>query len=97
MPKPPLGDRIRAKLDELEVDHRVDDLVTKTEQAVAQGVARAGELAHEHRDEIDTALGRAADAVDRRMDGRHGARLGRLRDKLEQGVDRIAERRPDGE
>ena len=96
MPKPPLGDRIRAKLDELDVDRRVDELAAKTEQAVSQGMVKAGELAHEHRDEIDTALGRAADAVDRRTDGKHSARVGKLKGRLEQGVERIAERRPDG-
>jgi hypothetical protein len=96
MPKPPFTDRIRAKLDELEVERRLGDVVGQAEHVVAQGVARAGELAHEHRDDIGSRLERAADAVDRHTDGRHADRITQVRSTLARGVDKLAEHRPDG-
>ncbi len=96
MPTPPIGNRIRARLDELDVERRIGELAAHAEEAVAQGMKKAGELAHEHRDDIDRVLDRAAGAVDRRTDGKHATGLGKLRAQLDRGVDRLAERRPEG-
>jgi RNA-splicing ligase RtcB len=97
MSKPPISETIRAKLEEYEVERRIDELAQQTEQLVEQGRARAGALAREHRDDIARFLDKAADAVDRRTDGRHASRIGQVRLQLERGVDRLADQDPDGE
>ena len=51
--KPPLTETIRAKLDEYEVERHLGELASTLEDTVRQGVARVGELAHEHRDDIE--------------------------------------------
>ena len=91
--KPPLADTIRAKLDEYEVDRHLNDLASSVEQAVRQGVTKAGELAHEHKGDIDRLLDKAASAVDRRTDGKHADRISQVRGSLERGVEKIADQR----
>jgi RNA-splicing ligase RtcB len=91
--KPPLADTIRAKLEEYEVDRHLNDLATTLEGAVRQGVARAGELAHEHKGDIDRLLDKAASAVDRHTDGKHAERISQVRGTLDRGVERIADQR----
>ena len=59
--KPPIGETIRAKLEEYEVERHLNDLATTIEGAVRHGMARAGELAHEHKGDIDRLLDKAAE------------------------------------
>jgi hypothetical protein len=92
--KPPLAETIRAKMEEYEVDRHLNDLATTLEGAVRHGVARAGELAHEHKGDIERLLDKAAGAVDRRTDGKHAERISQVRGSLERGVEKIADHRP---
>jgi RNA-splicing ligase RtcB len=91
--KPPLADTIRAKMEEYEVDRHLNDLATTLEGAVRHGVAKAGELAHEHKGDIERLLDKAAGAVDRRTDGKHAERINQVRGSLERGVEKIADQR----
>lgn len=93
MPKS-FTESLKAKLDELDVDRRVNELVAQAEDVVVRGVTRAGELTHEHRDQIDGLLDRAGSAVDRRTDGKYADRIGRVRSQVDRGVERLAEQRP---
>jgi RNA-splicing ligase RtcB len=91
--KPPLADTIRAKMEEYDVDRHLNDLASTLESAVRQGVAKAGELAHEHKGDIDRLLDKAAGAVDRHTDGKHADRISQVRGSLDRGVEKIAEQR----
>ena len=68
MSKPPISETIKAKLEQYDVERRVSALAAQAEELLEQGRARAGDLAREHRDDIDRVLDRAADAVSRRTD-----------------------------
>jgi hypothetical protein len=83
-PRPPFRGRLRARLEELDVEGHVEELV-----------ARAGELTHQHREQIDGMLDRASGRLDLRTDGRFADRISRARTSLDRGVDRIEERRPE--
>jgi hypothetical protein len=95
MSKPPLTDRIKARLEELGVEERVEEIVAQAEEAVSRGVARAGELAREHREQIDGLLDRASGRLDLRTDGRYADKISRARLSLDRGVERLAEKRPE--
>ena len=95
--RPAFADSLRAKLEELDVERHLGELAGTVEHAVRQGVAKAGELAHEHKGDIERLLDRAAGAVDRRTDGRHAGTIHQVRGSIERGVDRIAEHRPDSD
>lgn len=92
----PLGERIRAKLDEYEVERHLNELATTVEHAVRQGMTRAGEIVHDHQDDIDGWLDKAASVVDRRTEGRHAEKISQVRGSLERGVERIADQRHGG-
>ena len=96
MSKPPISETIKAKLEQYEVERHVTEFAAQAEQLLEQGKARAGELAREHRDDLDRLIDRAAHAVDRRTDGRHAARIGQVRLQIERGVERLAEPDQDG-
>ncbi|HEX3224263.1 MAG TPA: antitoxin [Nocardioides sp.] len=93
--KPPIADTIRAKLDEYEVDRRLNELAQQVETVVREGVAKVGELAHEHRDDLKGFIDKAADALDRRTEGKHAERISQVRGQLERGVEKLADQRPD--
>jgi hypothetical protein len=95
MSRPPFGDRIKARLEELDVEGHVEEIVGQAGEAVSRGVARAGELAHQHREQIDGVLDRASGRLDLRTDGRFADRISRARTSLDRGVDRIEQRRPE--
>jgi hypothetical protein len=94
--RPPLADQIRAKMDEYEVDRHLGELAATLESAVRTGIAKAGELAHEHKGDLERLFDKAADAVDRRTEGKHADTIQQVRGSLERGVDKIAEQRSDG-
>jgi len=91
MSKPPISETIKAKLEQYEVERRVSALAAQAEELLEQGKARAGDLAREHRDDIDRVLDRAADAVSRRTDARHASWVGQVREHLDKGIERLAE------
>jgi len=91
-----VGDRIRAKLDEYEVERHLQELATTVEGVVREGMTRAGELVHEHKDDIGGWIDKAAGVVDRRTEGRHADKISQVRGSLERGVDRLAEQRHGG-
>jgi RNA-splicing ligase RtcB len=93
--RPALGDQIRAKMDEYDVDRHLNELATTLEAAVRTGMAKAGEFAHEHKGDLERLFDKAADAVDRRTDGKHADTIQQVRGSLERGVDKIADQRSD--
>jgi hypothetical protein len=92
--KPSFGETIKAKLEELDVEDRLEEVVNELGELVAQGIAKAGTIVRDHRGEIDALLVKASDAVDRSFDHKHTARIDSMRLRLEHGVDRIADYRP---
>ncbi|MBO0845382.1 MAG: hypothetical protein J2P22_08215 [Nocardioides sp.] len=93
----PMGDTIRSKLEEYEVERHLEELAHQVESVVRQGIEAVGTYAHDHRRDIDDWLSRAAENLDRRTSGRHADKIQEVRGQLERGVQRIAERRPDGD
>lgn len=94
--QPSFPEQVRALLDEYEVERRLTELAQHADDLVRDGLAKVGELAHEHRAEVGRLLDRAADAVNGRTDGRHASSVEDVRGILARGVDKLAERRPSG-
>jgi hypothetical protein len=91
--KPSFAEQVKALLDEYEVERRLTALADEADQLVRQGLARVGELAHEHREDLGRLLDRAADAVNGRTDGRHAQSVEDVRGVLVRGMDKLAEHR----
>jgi hypothetical protein len=87
-----INETLKQKIDELDLDRRADELVEQAQQALTTARERAGSLADEHGDEVRTWIDRAATTIDSRTDGRWSEQVGRVREQLSTGIDRLAER-----
>jgi len=88
-----ITERLKQKLDELEVERRLQEVVAQAETAVVSAVARAGEVAHERHDEWEGYLGRAQALVDERTGGKYADTVGKVRDQASRGLAKLAEQR----
>ncbi|MCW2868325.1 MAG: hypothetical protein JWR20_2513 [Marmoricola sp.] len=91
-----IGETLKQKIDELDLDRRLNEAVENGEQLLRRAVETAGDLAHDHRDDVDRALDRLTDSIEERTDGRFSDRLGQVRESLDAGLGRLAQRRSDG-
>ena len=91
-----IGETLKQKIDELDLDRRINEAVENGEQLLRRAVETAGDLAHDHRDDVDRVLDRLTDSIEERTDGRFSDRLVQVRDSLDTGLGRLAQRRSDG-
>ena len=78
-----------------EFKKKVDDLAGKAQDALDRAVEKAGEVAHDKRKDIEDFLDRTGDKIDERTQGKYSDKVEKAKQTLVQGVDRLAERRPD--
>ena len=89
--QPSFPEQVRAWLDDNHVEQRLTELAQHADELVRQGLAKAGEFAHEHREDVGRLLDRAADAVNGRTEGRHASSVEDVRGIVSRGVDKLAE------
>jgi hypothetical protein len=89
-----INETLKQKIDELDLDARLNDAVDQAERVVQRGLETAADLAREHRDEVDRALDRISASIDGRTEGKYADQVGRVRGKVELGLQKLAERRP---
>ncbi|WP_426247518.1 antitoxin [Nocardioides sp. LHG3406-4] len=90
-----ISDRLKQKIDDLEIERRVADAIAEGERTVVEAVEKAGSLAHERRTDIEGWLDKAADSVNGRTQGRYADKVDAVRDQIVSGVDKLAEKRSD--
>lgn len=91
-----ITETLKAKLDELDLDRRVDEVVAQAQTAWTQIQDKAGDLAHEHGDQVEKFLARISSEIDTRTDGKHAEQVGRVREQVVTGVAKLAERHESG-
>ena len=89
-----ITETLKAKLDELDLDRRLDELTRATEDAVKKAVAHAGDLAHDNREKVSTLLDKAGALIDEKTDGKYHDQVTKVRTQVETGVDKLAAKRP---
>lgn len=89
-----INETLKQKIDELDLDRRLNDLTISAEQAVNRALDGAADYAQEHRDDLDRLLNRVSSTIDERTQGKYADRVDRVREQVEKGVSRLAERRP---
>lgn len=89
-----INETLKQKIDDLDLDRRLNDLTVSAEQAVNRALDSASEYAQEHRDDVDRLLSRVSTTIDDRTGGKYADRVGRAREQVEKGVTKLAERQP---
>ena len=88
-----INETLKQKIDEWDLDRRLNAVVAQAETALQRGVGLAGDYAHEHRDDVDRALDKVTAAIADRTQGRYTDKVDQVRDQVERGLGRLAERR----
>ncbi|MEI2827991.1 MAG: antitoxin [Dermatophilaceae bacterium] len=89
-----ITENLKSKLDELDLDRRLDELTRATEVAVKKAVAHAGDLAHDNREKVATLLDKAGAVIDEKTDGKYRDQFDKVRTQVVTGVDKLAAKRP---
>ena len=84
-------DNLKKKAKELDLETKAKQLQEAATQAAHQARDKAGELATENRDKIDSAIGKASTAIDERTEGKYSDKIAKARVSINKGVDKVAE------
>jgi hypothetical protein len=89
-----INETLKQKIDELDLDRRLNEAAEHTEEAVSRALDTAAEYAREHQDDVDRLLTRMSTSIDERTEGKYADKVTKVREQLERGVGKLAERRP---
>ena len=92
-----INETLKKLIDDLDLDRRVNNAVEQGETLLHRAVDTAAGFAHEHRDDVESALERISARIDASTEGKYAAQVGKVRDQVGLGLARLAERRPNGE
>lgn len=87
------SDDLKAKIKDADVEKQLTHLVDEAEHLVGTASTKAGNLAHEKRDDVVGWLDKAAAAVNQKTDGKYATQVEKAREAVLKGVDKVAERR----
>ena len=102
-----INDTLKAKIDELDLDRRLEELTVVTQKAFeeAKGVLKRlraigkgakgqlGSLAYDNRLKVDEWLHKATDAFDAKTEGKYSDKVAKFSASIEDLVDKVAEKR----
>ena len=89
-----INETLKQKIDELDLDRRLNEASEQAEQVLRRALDTAAEYAREHRGDVDRMLARVSTTIDERTDGKYADKVTKVREQLDRGVERLAERRP---
>lgn len=90
-----INETLKQKIDELDLDRRMNEAVESGEQLLKHALETVGGLAHERRDDLDRVLDKVSEAIAERTEGKYADRVDQVRSQLDSGLDKLAERRGD--
>ena len=87
------ADNIKAKIKDVDVEKQLTELVDEGEKLVNDAVTKAGEVAHDKRDDVEGWLDKATGAINDKTEGKYADQVSKVRDTLLGGLDKLAQRR----
>ena len=89
-----INETLKQKIDELDLDRRLNDFSEQAEHVVRRTIDSAAEYVHEHQDDVDRLLTSMSASIDERTEGKYADKVTKVREQLEKGVSKLAARRP---
>jgi ElaB/YqjD/DUF883 family membrane-anchored ribosome-binding protein len=89
-----INETLKQKIDELDLDRRLNEASVQAEQVLRRALDTAADYAREHRDDVERLLNRVSTSIDERTEGKYADKVTMVREQLDRGVERLAERRP---
>lgn len=87
------AENIKGKIKDADVEKQLTELVDEGEKLVKDAVTKAGDVAHERRDDVQGWLEKASGAVNEKTEGKYADKVTKVRDTLLGGLDKLAQRR----
>jgi hypothetical protein len=88
-----LIDQIQAKVDELDLPHKAEQLTDAAMTTAREALTKVGELADENRAKIDGFLDKAASTLNEKTEGKYADKVAKAQAAAAQGVAYLAEQR----
>ena len=87
------AENLKAKIKDADVEKQLTELVDEGEKLVADAVSKAGDIAHDKREDVEGWLDKASGAINDKTEGKYADQVTKVRDTLLSGLDKLAERR----
>ena len=88
-----ITENLKQKLDELDLDRRLNEFVDQAEKSLQGALTQAGGYVHERRGDIDKFLDSATDKINTKTQGQYADQVTRVRGHIVAGVDKLAAKR----
>lgn len=88
------ADKLKATIDDLEIDKHVNDLTIQLETAFVSAREKVATLASERGDDVERFLDKASASIDERTEGRFASQVGKVRETVSGVVTKLADYRP---
>lgn len=89
-----IADQLKSRIDDLDLDRRLNEFVEQAEQGLRRAVSTAGDFASERTDDIERWLDVATSKINERTEGKYADHVTRVRDQVSAGVARLAKKAP---
>lgn len=88
-----IGDKLKQKIDEMDIDRHVNDFVVQVEGLFAIARDQVASLAEERGDDVERLLDKVSTLIDERTQGRFSPQVHKVRETVSTGVTKLAEQR----
>ena len=91
------ADDLRAKIKDSDVEGQLTKLVDEAEKFVGTATEKAGGVAHDKREEVESFLDKATARINEKTKGQYVDKVTALRETILRNVDKLADKRPDAD
>ena len=88
--------KVKAKAEEWDVQGKADKLAAEVDKVAHEAKDKAATYADENRHKVASGLDKAGAKIDERTEGKYSDKIGKAKEQVAKGVDRLAEQRPGG-
>jgi uncharacterized protein YjbJ (UPF0337 family) len=88
--------KVKAKAEEWDVQGKADKFAAEVDKVAHEAKDKAATYADENRHKVATGLDKAGAKIDERTEGKYSDKIGKAKEQVAKGVDRLAEQRPGG-
>ena len=88
-----INETLKRKIDELDLDRRLNEVVDQAETRLRGALDSAAEYAAEHREQIDGVLDRLSTQIEQRTEGKYADKVDKVRGQLDLGLTKLTDRR----
>lgn len=87
-----ITETLKQKLDELDLDRRLNEFVDQAEKGFATALTQAGDYVSTRREDIDRFLDTATEKINAKTEGQYADQVTKVRGHVAAGVDKLVQK-----